>query len=186
MEQDVHSSAEQIVIARLRAGHEATFEAVFRQYYAGLCAYAHQYLKEKELAEEIVQQLFCKLWEKRQSLEIKSSLKSYLFNAVRNNCLSHLRHEKVKAEYRQYSLYRQAEVQLGFEDEVQQAELQQLIHAAIAALPEQCRRIFEMSRFEGMKYREIALTLGLSPKTIEAQMGKALKRIRQAVAAYRK
>lgn len=184
MKQKLHTNPDSLVIHGLRQGRESAFESLFREFYTGLCVYAKKYVYDQETAEEIVQQLFCKLWEKRETLEIKGSVKSYLFNATRNNCLSHLRHEKIKANYQQETIASHKEESPEFDDMMQTAELNHLIQKTIADLPEQCRKVFLMSREEGLKYKEIAEQLGLSQKTVEAQMGKALKRIRKALEGY--
>lgn len=184
MKQQLHTNPDSLLIIGLKEGREAIFEDIFKQFYAGLCVYAKKYVYEQEIAEEIVQHLFCRLWEKREHLEIKGSIKAYLFNATRNNCLSHLRHEKIKNNYQQEVITSHTEKDPEFNDTLQEAELSQLIQKTIGELPEQCRKIFLMSREEGLKYKEIAAQLGLSQKTVEAQMGKALKRIRKVLEAY--
>lgn len=185
MEQRLHPQPDQATVQRLKQGHRATFEGVFRQYYPGLCYYAQKYLSDPEIAEEIVQNLFYKLWERRETLEIRGAIKAYLYNATRNNCLSHLRHEKVKTAYQEHVTHTYEEAEDSLVDAMQEAELRQFIFSTIEQLPAQCRKIFQLSRFEELSYKEIAQQLELSPKTVEAQMGKALKRLREALDHYR-
>jgi RNA polymerase sigma-70 factor (ECF subfamily) len=137
-----------------------------------------------DVAEEIVQEVFIKLWERREELEFNSSVKSYLFRAVHNTSLNYLRHLKVREEHRQYAEERHQLLSMEYSDGLEEKELENRIWDAIGRLPEQCARIFQMSRFEGLKYREIADKLGISPKTVEVQMGKALRRLREDLKDY--
>ncbi len=166
----------------IRQGDEAAFEALFRELYQPLCHYAHTYVPETETAEELVQETFVKLWERREKLEVHTSLRSYLFRAVRNNALNHLKHLKIVALHQAETYATGTEKDWG--DSLIRGELEEKIGEAIGQLPEQCRKIFEMSRMEGLKYREIAEKTGISIKTVEAQMGKALRILREALQEY--
>ncbi len=154
------------------------FERVFKTHYSALCRYVFGFLHEEEAAEEIVQELFYKLWQKRNEIEIKGSLKSYLFKAVRNESLNLVKHIKVREGYKKHHERERALLELSKHDHLESSETLDRIAAAIAKLPEQRQLIFRMSRFENMKYREIAEKLNLSIKTIENQMGKALASLR--------
>ncbi len=157
---------------------EAEFESVFRGYYPRLCAYANTILTDRDEAEEIVQTMFCRLWEQRETLDITISEQAYFFRAVRNACLNQLKKTTIRESYKAQNLAQMNENPEFQPDRLTQKELSEKIRAAIAILPEQCRLIFKMSRFEELKYREIADQLGLSIKTVENQMGKALKILR--------
>lgn len=172
------------VIASLKQGDERVYEQVFRSHYKALCGYATKFLKEKEGAEEIVQDIFFKLWEKRESLEINSSLKSYLFRSVHNRCLNQVKHIDIRENYKADNKARIRSEEENFSEHFNQFELQQQIKKAIDALPEQRQKIFKLSRFQGMKYREIAEQMELSEKTVEAQMSKALKTLREELKDY--
>lgn len=159
------------------ADTEIMFEEVFKSHYKRLHAYACTILKDEDEAEEIVQNVFVKLWEKKEKITELQSLNAYLYRAVYNDCINHLKHEKVKASYRSYAVHTNSEM----DNSTQQGKVLQLeerLRQALEELPEQCRTIFQMSRFEELKYREIADRMGLSVKTIENQMGKALKLMR--------
>lgn len=176
--------SEQEIVGAIRQGDEGIFEETFRKYYQSLCNYANSVLKEMDEAEEIVQNLFLSIWEKRADLEITISLKSYLYRAVHNHCLNRIKHLKIREEYQQYAtnFYDVSYESVG--QTVAKNELELKIEEAIRKLPEQCRLIFKMSRFEELKYHEIANQLGLSPKTVENQIGKALKILRLELAEY--
>lgn len=176
--------SEQEIVGAIREGNERVFEETFRKYYQSLCNYANSILKEMDEAEEVVQNLFLSIWEKRSDLEINISLKSYLYRAVHNHCLNRIKHLKVREEYQQYATNFYDASYESVSQTVMKNELEQKIEEAIKKLPEQCRLIFRMSRFEELKYHEIAEQLELSPKTVENQIGKALKILRVELAEY--
>lgn len=176
--------SEQEIIGAIREGNERIFEETFRKYYQSLCNYANSILKEMDEAEEVVQNLFMSIWEKRSDLEINISLKSYLYRAVHNHCLNRIKHLKVREEYQQYAVNFYDASYESVSQTVMKNELETKIEEAIRKLPEQCRLIFRMSRFEELKYHEIAEQLELSPKTVENQIGKALKILRVELAEY--
>lgn len=161
---------------------KSEFEIVFRQYYEGLCHYANMWMKDMDAAEEVVQNTFVKLWEKREQLSIESSLKSYLYKAVYHASLNEIKHQKVKDKYINMQSKEEPYGELYSESGLK--DLEKRIEEAIQKLPEQCRIIFQMSRFRNLKYREIADVLNISVKTVENQMGKALKIMRSNLADY--
>jgi RNA polymerase sigma-70 factor (ECF subfamily) len=122
--------------------------------------------------------VFFKVWEKRELLEIETSPKAYLYKAVYHDCLNYLKHKKVKSAHAMHVVRHSSNKVENTSGKVLMRELKEKIQAAMNELPEQCRTIFQMSRFEGMKYQEIADEMGLSVKTVENQMGKALKLMR--------
>ncbi len=134
-------------------------------------------------AEDLVQQAFVKLWEKRDTIDINWSVKAYLYKMVHNTALNRIRHEQTKQKYQQY----QSALPLDNTQEMPQdtlPELRQRIQQALDKLPPQCRNVFELSRFEELKYREIAEHLQISIKTVESQMGKALRLMHVHLADY--
>lgn len=168
----------------LKEGDENAFEMTFKHHYQALCNYAYTFLHDRDEAEEIVQATFLNIWEKRQSLDVQLSLKSYLYRAVRNTCLNAIKHDKIKQAHANETL---ATTHTGYESVLQSvsaAELDTRIAVAMEQLPEQCRLIFKMSRFEELKYAEIADHLNISIKTVENQIGKALKIMREQLKDY--
>jgi len=166
-------------------GNEAAFERFFKTYYQSLLRYAFVMLRDEVMAEEMVQQVFYKLWEKRTKLHIHTSGKAFLYRAVHNECLNYLKHEKHKRAHEKHSLAVEAYAnkENGI-DLLVMNELQTRLQKAMNELPEQCRNIFYMNRIEELKYLEIAEELGLSIKTVEAQISKALKILRKKLADY--
>lgn len=175
---------DQQALDALRQGDERVFEVIFREHYPALCGYAHSFLKDTDDAEEEVQAMFLSIWEKRQTLVITSSLKAYLYRAVHNRCLNRLKHLSIRDEHRQHTLYTADQRAPSPVDDLAGQELAERIDAAIRQLPEQCRRIFVMSRFDELRYQEIADRLTLSVKTVENQIGKALRLLRDELGEF--
>ena len=157
---------------------------LFRTYYQPLCNYAFTFVQDRDEAEEIVQSTFLNIWEKRENLSIHTGVKPYLYAMVRNACLNVLKHEKIK---QQHATMEMAIAERSIESvasTVIASELEAKIHDAMDHLPEQCRLIFKLSRFEDLKYAEIAEQLNISIKTVENQMGKALRIMRDQLRDY--
>lgn len=165
--------------APIAAGDPAAFEALFRAYYRPLCAFAMGYLKDPDKAEDLVQDLFFRLWSDREKVNITGSVKAYLFTSVRNRSLN-----AVKAGPRVRSLIEEVDgsVQEEERSEDEHSERIARVRSAIESLPEERRKVFKLSRYEGLKYHEIAERLDISVKTVENQMGKALKTLRKELA----
>lgn len=165
-------------------GDKMAFEQVFRQHYQPLCNYVFSIIKDLDEAEEVVQTVFYTIWNKRESLEISVSLKSYLYRAAHNDCLNRLKHQKIKKNYAGDYLKTAEHATEDASKTLQAKELNKKIQEAIDALPEQCRIVFKLSRFENLKYSEIAAQLDISVKTVENHMGKALKVLRERLKDY--
>ncbi|MCK4663154.1 MAG: RNA polymerase sigma-70 factor [Bacteroidales bacterium] len=170
------------ILKKIRFDDIKEFESLFRKYYSVLCFFAKRYVTDADIAEEIVQDMFYKLWEKRNKLKIKTSIKSYLFRAIYNNCLQYIRHKKIEDNYRK-NININENINNPSE-ELKMKELYEIINKTLSALPERCSQIFKLSRFEGLKYHEIAQRLSISVKTVEANMGKALKQFRHSLKDY--
>ena len=166
-------------------GDHGAYEALFKEHYRPLCAFAFQYVKSSDDAEEVVQDLFVKLWQDRKKLNITSSLKAYLFTAVRNrslNAINKLKRNEALSDEMVDIDQNLPTGQAGEVDEDEEEMRNARVRSAIEQLPEMRRKVFKMSRFDGLKYREIAEKLGISIKTVENQMGSALKTLRTELA----
>lgn len=170
------------IVRRIRHGDVKQFESLFRSSYVSLVRYAKKLIRDHDTAEEIVQDLFFRLWQNKEKLYIESSLNGYLFRAVHNSCMHHIEHLKVIDSYAHRMAERSPESPESPGDILHHKELQAKVARILEKLPERCGRIFCMSRFEGLKYSEIAERLSVSVKTVEANMGKALKEFRKALA----
>jgi RNA polymerase sigma-70 factor (ECF subfamily) len=157
---------------------EAAFEQVFKTHYKNLHAYAFTMLKDEDEAEETVQQVFFKLWERSEQLNFSGSVAAYLYRAVHNESLNFLKHQKVKDSHRLHVAYSMKNKAEQPQSKMAKKELEEKFKEALNELPEQCRTVFQLSRFEDMKYKEIADKLDISVKTVENHMGKALKLLR--------
>lgn len=161
------------------------FEQLFRMHFERLCSFAKQYVADMDTAQDICQKVFIRLWEKREDMDTERSITSYLFTSVKNRCLNHIRDHK---KYRSQLLDMECgDLEIGMaitEDHFALQELQERIEAALATLPPKCRQVFELSRYEQKKYKEIALELDISQKTVEAHMSKAIKMLRDDLGDY--
>jgi RNA polymerase sigma-70 factor (ECF subfamily) len=174
--------AEATTITRIRT--RADFELLFRSHYSTLCSYANNFLKDTDASEEIVQEMMFKLWINRESVIFDSSPRSYLFRSVRNSCLNLLKHMNVREEYRASREAQVQDWQRSQEDEMIVTELEQKIRDAVDKLPVERRKVFVMSRYDGLTYAEIAVRLNISVKTVENQMSSALRTLRKELADY--
>ena len=161
---------------------EITFERAFKEHFKALHAYAFTIIRDGDNAEEIVQNVFFKLWEKKEQIDQIDSIKAYLYRATYNESLNFLKHTRVRAAYE--TIVKTTTSEGSATDILSVKELQAKIDTALNDLPEQCRTIFQLSRFEELKYREIADQLNLSIKTVENQMGKALRVLREKLADH--
>ncbi|HAH23410.1 MAG TPA: RNA polymerase sigma-70 factor [Prolixibacteraceae bacterium] len=161
----------------LKEGDQIAFKALFQKYYSALCHFARQFLSDSEMAEETVQEFFVHLWEKRQSLNIETSVKHYFFRSIRNQCLNQLQHQKIRQQYAS-KMMESAYQEIDPEQSYLEVDLVERIERSIESLPPKRQEIFRLSREQGLKYKEIANELNISVKTVEAQMGLALKHLR--------
>lgn len=161
-----------------------SFEILFKEYYKDLCNFALKYTKNIDAAEEVVQDVFYKIWEKRSIINVKISVKSYLYISVRNKCLQQISHNKIIKIYEKYidkqELY---ETKNPYENLVYNETIE-IFNDALNTLSPKCKEIFKLSRFKGLKYKEIANKLDISVKTVEANISKALKTLRKYFPEY--
>lgn len=170
---------QQTNLRSLPQSNEMEFERLFKDHFKSLYAYAFTILKDEMAAEEIVQNVFYKIWEKNKQPEIQTSPKAYLYKAVYHDSLNYLKHLKVRAQHKSHVMHHQKEEEgAPASGKLMLKELEEKLRDAMNSLPEQCRTIFQMSRYDGLKYQEIASQLNISVKTVENQMGKALKLLR--------
>jgi len=183
--------SEQEILHQLKIGDEKAYRYVFDKHYGLLCSIASEFLKDDFLAETIVGDIILYLWEKRESINIQTSLRSYLVRAVRNKCINYL--------HLQYVI---KETHLPTNDELfnldgsfvvsdnyplailLEKELELKIEDAICSLPEECRIVFQMSRFENLSYDEIASKLGISTNTVKYHVKNALSKLRTDLSSY--
>ena len=161
------------------------FKLVFDEYYVALSNFAFTYIKDKLASEDIVQEVFLKIWEKRPDLIGSSSIRFYLFTAVRNNCLTHLQRVKKTLSLHAVKLEDSLVYLPSEKQEGQPVDRMTLLKKAIAQLPPKCKEVFLLSRVGELSYKEIGKTLGISVKTVDNQIGKALKMLRSLLKDHR-
>ena len=169
-----------LLLVQLKSGDRKAFTLLFDYYYTGLVVLADRYLHDLELSEDIVQSVFVRLWENRQSIQ-SSSIRYYLSNAVKNNCIDLIRKKETQEKYVRRQMDGNVDNGIDFWAET---ELEQMIEKSIANLPPRCAEIFRMSRFDGLKTHEIAEKLHLSNRTVETQISNALKVLRKDLKDY--
>ncbi|MEQ9467529.1 MAG: RNA polymerase sigma-70 factor [Ekhidna sp.] len=177
----MNSDNDLLLFQQVKSNDFSAYEVIFKRYYKELYRFAFTYVRDATIAEEMAQEVFLYMWEKRDNIEIQTTLKTYLYSAVKNKCLNYIKLELP----RQQSMADVSEVMLSVsmprKDEGENERLKQYIQSAIDALPKKCRKIFILSRNAGMTYEEIAEELDLSKKTVENQMGIALKKLRESL-----
>ncbi len=177
------------IVPKLIDGEHHIFRGVFKKYYLMLFNLSYQYLEDEDEAKEVVQEAYLKLWETKGSLKSNSNIQNYLFTIVKNNCLNRLKRKQLLLEH--HEKIRWMELQYRYEglnyighDYLEFDELKKKIEIAINNLPEHCQRVFKMSRFDERKNAEIAQELGVTVKTVEAHLTKALKILRKELKEY--
>ncbi|MDR2980373.1 MAG: RNA polymerase sigma-70 factor [Bacteroidales bacterium] len=168
-------------IEGLRNGDYKTFESMFTTWYKPLYLYAYSIIRDQENAEDIVQKMFCKLWDQSPKIEIHTSLKSYLYRIVHNDCLNWIKRRDTLAEHHQYLSYAGEKSTNSTESQLMLRDLEKQVETAIESLPPRCREVFKLSRFEHLSYLEISQKLNITPNTVETQIVKALRLLRTAL-----
>jgi len=171
-------------IAKYKGNIGINFDRIYVIYFSRMKRFAKEYVLSDEDAENIVQDVFMLLWEKRDVLEVQVSLVPYLFSLVKNKCLDYLRRKVVVEEYKQELSVKLFSLELMDYSFSSDEEIEMLVTNAVNKLPDRCREIFIKSRVEGKKYREIAEELNISVNTVENQMSIALKKLRVELKDY--
>jgi len=177
-------------IALLNSGDEKTFEHIYKAHYKALFFFANQYVKKESEAENLVQETYLALWLNKESIigTRSNAVKAWLFNTIKNKCLNHLEREANQTKYKDYRMYRYQIDALGLKEmhisELTFSEIEELLTKALDEMPDQCRRVFEMSRYKGLANKVIAKELNITIKAVEANMTRALKALRLGLKDY--
>ncbi len=166
------------LVTKLKSGEEAAYKQLFDLYYQPLVAFARRYVTDEDTARETVQEVIIRIFQRREDLNIESSLKSYLFKAVYNSCLNKIKERKTKMEHHQQIKHMKDNESFD-RDVLIEAEKEARIYNEINQLPDRCKQIFMMNRFDGIKNGDIAKELDISVRTVETQISKALKILRE-------
>jgi len=184
---DPDNQSEKEWIKAVQRGEKEAFKLIFLTYYDHLTRFAFQYLKSETEAENVVQDVFLWIWEKREEWQVEGTLKTYLFRAVKYKALDYLRHEEVKRNYMREHAFLDENSNnpaMKIEQEIDKKEWIRVTQCAIEDLPERTRIIYKMSRMEGLTYSEIADVLEISIKTVESHMSSALDNLRLNLSKY--
>lgn len=175
--------AEKILISQISEGREKAYHSLFNEYYAVLSVFAKKYTGDLDSAKDIVQDVFVNIYEQRENLNIHTSLKSYLYQSVRNRSLNYLKHIQIDQKHKSNILYTSKD-ENDCNDKMLEAELEAKIYTIVSALPKQCQNIYNLSRVQGLKTKEIAEQLNISIRTVEKQISNALKALRENLSGY--
>ena len=166
------------ILNKLSGGDESAFEDIFKLYYHQLVVYAFKLVNDLDQARDMVQDVIVNFYEKRDSIQIHTSLKAHLYQSVRNRCLNHLKREQLMRTHHSHIFEEQKDGHQAFRDLMEETELENKLFRILNSLPKQCQKIFEMSRFDGKSNTDIALELDISKRTVETQISNALKKLR--------
>lgn len=176
---------EKDLLDSIKQGNEKSFELLFKEWYGKLCVFAMGYTRQKETAEDIVKDFFIQLWINREKLNIRNSLSGYLFRSVQNSCINYLEREKYLSKTKSLEELNWLNLKISepFSDDYVSGilfakELDNQISCEIEKLPDACREIFKLSRFEGLSHKAISSKLNISENTIKVQIYRALKKLR--------
>jgi RNA polymerase sigma-70 factor, ECF subfamily len=175
---------DQLIIEGLESREKVVFDYIFNYYYSSLCAFSLQYIGDHKSVEDLVQDFFVYLWVEAPKLKIRSSLKSYLFTAIKNRCLDYQKHHKITEKYRKFILFSTIKDDVYTENFFAESELRQVFQTSMGKLPPRCQEIFEFSRLHGLSNQEISDKLGISKRTVELQISNALKILRKDLAEF--
>ena len=173
-----------LLTVRLKCGDTEAFNSIFCGYYKDLVLFANRFTKNLDIAEEIVQDTFVLLWDKHEILDIETSIKSYMLKAVKNKCIDLHRHNLHIKDHVDSEKWRSDRYVNDTENYILHSELQEQIDKALLSLPDKISETFRMNRYKGLKYNEIANILGVSQRTIEDRIGKALNMLRCKLKDY--
>ena len=173
---------QQFILDELQKGNERAFDTIFKLYYKSLCQFSYSFIKDQDTAENLVQEVFAKLWEKRDSITNVDNLLSYLMGMVRNQSIDFLRKEKTNLKT--YNKLRLEKSENTTEEQILKNEFEEKLLKSIMNLPERCRTAIEMSRFDGFSNKEIAQKMEISVKGVEALIGRSLKLLRSELQEF--
>jgi RNA polymerase sigma-70 factor, ECF subfamily len=185
------SHREKELITGLQLGNKSTFDFLFKSYYSGLCSYAYTYLKSADISEEIVQEVFVRLWEKHQKILIHTSIRAYLYQSVFNGCMNYIKSMQ-SSGFKHVDLedvsIRNELLSMDVADSefsrIYSEDVERDLETAISDLPDQCREIFRMCRSDNLSYKEISNLLQVSKSTVKTQMSRAMNRILKQMEKY--
>lgn len=179
-----HRERDRCWLRRICRGDEEAFEALFLAYYTDLCRFAARYVSSSDVVEDLIQDIFLSVWKRRETLDPQQNIRAYLYKATRNEAFKHLNRKRVRKRYRDRRAGEELPVRAGPEEAFRHRELEVAVQEALDALPERRCHIFVLSRQHGLTYAEIADLLDISIKTVETQMGRALRMLEKHLSKF--
>ena len=176
--------SEQQCIQRIQDGSRKAFETLFRAYYNELCDFVEYQLDSPELAEDLVQDIFCDIWRRREEWKPKGTLKAYLYRAAHNQSIKQIERRQVRRRWKRQEEHKDTPQKPSPEDDFHHRELKRVLQASVEELPERRRQVYILSRQHGLTYKEIAEVMEISPKTVDHQMVAALKFLRKRLSTF--
>jgi len=168
------------IFEEIKKNNEKAFASLFEKYYAPLCRYIYTYLKDETESENLIQEVFITIWNKREEINIRTSVSSYLYRSAKNSALNFLaKNSRNRTEPLDTPELLEIANENPETDEAWFSEMEKRFAEAVESLPDKCREIFILSRVENLKYKDIAQQLDISVKTVEAQISIALKKMRK-------
>ena len=180
----IMQTEDDVILDLLSKGDQKFIDLLFDKYYTYLCNVVYRVINDADYAEDIAQEIFTDIWRKRESINIQTSLRAYLRRASVNRSLNHIRKQRMKFDENEEAIIDIESNTIDGQQELEKDELEQRIHDCINGLPPKCKLVFSLSRFENMSYQEIADHLEISIKTVENQISKALRILRNSIQPY--
>lgn len=177
---------EQKLLDNIKKGTEESYKQLFDKYYLQLTIYANKFVNDLDQSRELVQDLFVRIYEKRDQINIHTSLKAHLYQSIRNSCINYIKQRQTQATHHENIKYINNGSDINISEQILETELEYQVLHALKQLPDQCRKVFQMNRFEGLKNQEIADRLSISKRTVETHISKALKILRKELSTYLK
>ena len=177
-------SIEKILVEKLKEGDKSAFSSLFKAYYSDLVMFATTFLKDLDSSEEIVEDVFLKLWEDREVIIVTTTLKSFLLKLIQNRCLDWLRHTKVINSHYELVISSSPLLECDTENYILRSEIERIVEKALDKIPEDISEPFRLNRYEGLKYKEIAERMHVSNRTVEVRIGKVLQVLRDELKDY--
>ena len=172
------------LVEKIKFSDRNAYKELFLKFYEPLCQFTWTYTRSRHISEELVQDVFLTVWELRENLNPEQNIRSYLYQSVRNSALNHIKHKRLAEEYNRDIEWLEPLPAVQHHSYEGNSNLEQNVKQAINDLPDGARRIYSLSRNEGLTYREIATVLDISIKTVESQMSRALRKMRNALSEY--
>ncbi len=172
------------IVAQIRQGDALAFEGLFRAHAAGLCHFALRYVRDASVAEDLVHDVFCALWEGRAHFNPAGTPAAYLYRAVRNSALNWLKHQRVVSAWEARAQQQGGTLDESAAQQMEKGDLEKALEHALARLPQRQQHVYRLARQQELSYAEIAEVLGISAKTVENHMGRALKHLHAALSAF--